>query len=705
MLRHYCISSLAEFLAHLRNPTVAIVVCAAASSKHGAARFRRPVPPPKREEADVPLCIDPKADQRKKPMRRSDLSKNAAALFGAAVIIASLAGAPRHATAAVFNVTQNTWGTTSDVNSFAWAIDQANTQAGVDTINVAADLQINVDDAAPATGTNTWLARFTESANVQGNGATLVGNPAYVTTGGEIATKTNIVSSRYTSAIVLGDAILVPGLSFAQIGTSGSDNSSISVSFSDLSADGLASIAQLNEGAQLSVTGGDFRNIVNYTDIDAAGRGVFEANTGSTLNLSDISITDSSPFGNAVDVTSEAALFFGTIQGEDSQLNMQNSSINSSYGAGAIAWNGGTANIVSSIINDAGGLSVSDGATDGILNFVNSILYMTGGDDLSQTSRIQAGDGGEANIVASTILYDALATSSTGCAIVSYQCNGMPLTALLDGVLTFTSSAVVPLNAEFAFSGNDSYSEFTDGNLVAGEYSYVGATPTQDAAEVKSLFDNMTILTEGDTYDLIYADPSFELFNPLPAGAYPLLGGVLTRVIPNAGSGGVNALLNPIDGQPILFDVYGNPRTDANGFRDIGAVQVSDAVLGCEAAVASLGALWPPNHKLVPVDVLGINGPDDDPITVTIYGVFQDEPVNAQGDGNTRPDATGIGTSTASVRAEREGNGNGRVYTIYFTASSAGGAQPCMGTVEVAVPKSKNQDAVNDGPLFNSVFD
>ena len=135
------------------------------------------------------------------------------------------------------------------------------------------------------------------------------------------------------------------------------------------------------------------------------------------------------------------------------------------------------------------------------------------------------------------------------------------------------------------------------------------------------------------------------------------------------------------------------------------ATPVSDAVLDCTAAVASLGMLWPPNHKLVPVDVLGITDPDGGPITVTIDGIFQDEPVNAQGDGNTRPDATGIGTSTASVRAEREGNGNGRVYTIYFTASSAGGAQPCTGTVEVGVPKSKKRDAVNDDPLFNSVFD
>jgi hypothetical protein len=125
--------------------------------------------------------------------------------------------------------------------------------------------------------------------------------------------------------------------------------------------------------------------------------------------------------------------------------------------------------------------------------------------------------------------------------------------------------------------------------------------------------------------------------------------------------------------------------------------------LGCGAAYSSLGTLWPPNHKLVPIEVLGITDPDPDggPITVSIDGIFQDEPVTGIGDGNTSPDATRIGTGTASVRAERSGNGNGRVYTVFFRAANFGGAQ-CNGSVEVAVPKSRNRDAVNDGPLFDS---
>lgn len=307
--------------------------------------------------------------------------------------------------------------------------------------------------------------------------------------------------------------------------------------------------------------------------VNAVGRSAFEAGTGATLNLSEVSVSRHFPFDSVVDVSADASIFFGTIAGQDADLNIENSSISDSFGAGTLAWNGGTANIVSSVISNAGGLSIADGATDGVLNFVNSILYMTGGDDLSQTNRIQAISAGEANITAASILYDALSTSAS-CTGIAYECNGMPLTATLDGILNFNSSVAVPLNADFAYPGKDSYAELAGGDLRADRYSYVGATAAQDDATLKALFDMLLLETDGDTFDLIDFGV-FERFNPLPQGAYPVSGGALLGVIPDAGIGGVNALINPIDGQPLLFDVFGNPRTDARGFRDIGAVQAA----------------------------------------------------------------------------------------------------------------------------------
>ena len=337
-----------------------------------------------------------------------------------AVMCASVLMVTEPASAEVFNVTKDFWGTADQEGTFAWAIDEANARAnatdGPDTITVEGDLEISVDSVDPTTFSEGWLATITDFVRIEGNGATLIGNPAYVTSGGETATKTSIVASRYGPAIVGEDVIVTPAFSFARIGTRDADNSSIKVDITDLGADGLASIAETRPGATLSVTGGEFTNLVNYTGKDAVGRGVFQAEAGATLNISDVSISRHSPFDTAIDVRPDAAAFFGSIIGEDAQLNLQNSSISGSFGAGAIAWLGGEANIVSSVVEDAGGISISDSENKkGELNFVNSILYMTGGDDLSQTNRIQVAGDAVANVIASSVLFDALFVREEGC--------------------------------------------------------------------------------------------------------------------------------------------------------------------------------------------------------------------------------------------------------------------------------------------------
>src|SRR6266446_1759859 len=100
----------------------------------------------------------------------------------------------------------------------------------------------------------------------------------------------------------------------------------------------------------------------------------------------------------------------------------------------------------------------------------------------------------------------------------------------------------------------------------------------------------------------------------------------------------------------------------------------------CSAAAANPAMLWPPNHQFVDVSVAGVTDPDADPVTITITGITQDEALNGGGSGNTCPDATGVGTATASLRAEREGTGDGRVYHIAFTGDDGRGGR-CTGTV------------------------
>ena len=151
-------------------------------------------------------------------------------------------------------------------------------------------------------------------------------------------------------------------------------------------------------------------------------------------------------------------------------------------------------------------------------------------------------------------------------------------------------------------------------------------------------------------------------------------------------------------GETLAFDLVVN-----DGFADSAADRVIVGVLDaehppvCAAASASPARLWPPNHKLVPIHVAGVSHDDFD---IRIVKVTQDEPVSGTGDGDADPDAV-IDGDAVSVRAERSGTGNGRVYRITFTASSVAGGS-CTGTVAVEVPFEANGPAVDSGQQYDS---
>ena len=125
----------------------------------------------------------------------------------------------------------------------------------------------------------------------------------------------------------------------------------------------------------------------------------------------------------------------------------------------------------------------------------------------------------------------------------------------------------------------------------------------------------------------------------------------------------------------------------------------------CTGALPSTETIWPPNHKFVPVSVYGVSDSDGDPVSILIDSIFQDEPVNTYGDGDTARDGRGVATETAEVRAERSGTkkvpGNGRVYHIGFTASDGRG-ESCSGTVTVGVPHDVKDIPIDEGPLYDS---
>ena len=83
---------------------------------------------------------------------------------------------------------------------------------------------------------------------------------------------------------------------------------------------------------------------------------------------------------------------------------------------------------------------------------------------------------------------------------------------------------------------------------------------------------------------------------------------------------------------------------------------------------------------------------------MSVDGITQDEPVRGpgQGSGHTCPDGVRMDADsdgnpeTAALRCERDGTGNGRVYTVQFTATDDKGLS-CSSSLTFCVPHDQGQ--------------
>jgi pimeloyl-ACP methyl ester carboxylesterase len=111
--------------------------------------------------------------------------------------------------------------------------------------------------------------------------------------------------------------------------------------------------------------------------------------------------------------------------------------------------------------------------------------------------------------------------------------------------------------------------------------------------------------------------------------------------------------------------------------------------------VLSPSSLWPPNHKMVPViaTVSASDNCDEDP-AIVLTSVVSSEPDDAKGggDGKTTNDIqdADIGNEdyNISLRAERQGKGDGRIYTITYEATDDSG-NSATASATVTVPHNQ----------------
>lgn len=104
---------------------------------------------------------------------------------------------------------------------------------------------------------------------------------------------------------------------------------------------------------------------------------------------------------------------------------------------------------------------------------------------------------------------------------------------------------------------------------------------------------------------------------------------------------------------------------------------------------ATPATLWPPNHELIEisVDIQVSDNLDPDP-QVLLEAVTSNEGDNMVGDGNTTDDIQIGPDGEIFLRAERSGTGDGRVYTLTYSARDAAG-NSTQATTRIAVAKSQ----------------
>ena len=132
---------------------------------------------------------------------------------------------------------------------------------------------------------------------------------------------------------------------------------------------------------------------------------------------------------------------------------------------------------------------------------------------------------------------------------------------------------------------------------------------------------------------------------------------------------------------------------------------IGTTTCGSDLAIAwSPSTLWPPNHKLVTVEITATdNDTDVDPFSITVTNITENQEPPGKGCGKPTPrqgpDWTGIGntaaaadpgsaTTSVQLRAERCGDiKSDRVYTIELSCTDEAGSGSA--TLTVNVPHNK----------------
>lgn len=431
--------------------------------------------------------------------------------------------------------------------SISEAITLANSNPGADIIEFTPGLEINAVHPIFSGSSSDFMIQITESVTIDGKGGAINGSQTWVSANGDI----NPLGA--CPGTVQSTTILRSMPNFIEIGTANQDNSSITVTVKDLSIKQFNSIAAVRNNATLILE--KFNADEIWSTLNCIAKGLIEVSEGGTLTITKSRFTNSKNWAsenlgtaivsdNAEDLTIEETLFYNINGGAQFLLSWIGSST-------------ADVNIISSRILLSGGVKIIGNTNE--TNVVNSIWVDDNVTTLKFGDRFINNSNGAMNFISSSLMWN-----SNSCSI---QCQNSGINTLLEssnGSINFIESAV-----GFNF-------ENTSGNLVtllggsgngfsADSNTWIQPTVTQDETTLKAITSQPTLLTGLDafTFDVVSNNALFDV-----DFLTPNIRGELIDVVNTT-------LLHPVSRVPITKDPLGNPRVDANGLRDIGAIQLS----------------------------------------------------------------------------------------------------------------------------------
>ncbi|MDD5141668.1 MAG: CHRD domain-containing protein [Verrucomicrobiales bacterium] len=284
--------------------------------------------------------------------------------------------------------------------------------------------------------------------------------------------------------------------------------------------------------------------------------------------------------------------------------------------------------------------------------------------------------------------------------------------AVLFDLSPFTFPAIEPTNGGVIFGSVVLTSEQSS-NLLAGLDYIVIATDSNTNGEIRGQLVPIvatapTLVCPGDFTMECTGQPTNLTAQVASAAGEAMtvtwtVNGVnvQTNQVPQSGTTNVAVVLAA--NLELGTNIVGVTVADSNGGQTSceSTIIVQDTIAPVITSATSYPTtLWPPNHKLVPVSIVVATVEACCVADWKIVSVTSNELLASgkgkgkgkdKGAGNTTPDFVITGNHGLSLRAERAGNGSGRVYTITVQAQDCAGNLSAPATLTVTVPHDQGK--------------